>query len=137
MKRAIVLVFLAAVLLTGVEVFAQDQASGREQIQTLTIPILKVYPHRLGYKVVYNRTDLYPTVAYLPGRWFTAAAGKGEIMYSEHPSVPYMTIIWQNNEFDHVRLVVHTDRTHRSWGALPSDADLREEFQVETLDLQF
>lgn len=137
MRRAFAVFFTIAILLVGVEAFAQEQDTEHDEILTLTVQIQKVYPHRLGYKVIYDRSDLYPAEAYLPGRWFTAAAGKGEIIYSEHPSVPYMTVVWMNNEFDHVRLFVHANPADRSWGSLPSDLDLRDEFQVETLDLQF
>lgn len=131
---------LSVVLLVGLVssmAFAQEQDSEEGTLFAVTVPINRIYPHRLGYEVVYNKTDLYPEVAYLPGRWFTGAAGKGEIIESQSAAVPYMTVFYRGGEFSHVRLFVHPNRTHSSWGVLRSDTNLDEEFSVETLDLQF
>lgn len=138
MKRSILALALL-VLMAGVGsvVFAQNNDDDQVDIQVLTVYIQKVFPHRLGYRVIYFKSDLYPGEAFLPSRWFTQAAGKGEIIESEDRNVPYMQIYWHDGEFHHVRLFVHTDRSHRSWGALPSDVDYQDEFAVETLDIAF
>ena len=138
MKRSI-LAFALFVLMAGMGsvVFAQDSDDDSTDIQVLTVYIQKVYPHRLGYRLIYFKSDLYPGEAFLPSRWFTQAAGKGEIIESEAGNVPYMHIYWHDGEFNHVRLFVHADRSHRSWGALPSDVDYRNQFAIETLELEF
>lgn len=131
---------LSLVLLVGLVAgiaAAQEQDSEEGSLFAVTIPIERVYPHRLGYEVVYAKSDLYPGVAYLPGRWFTGAAGKGEIIAVQNSAVPYMTVYYRNGEFSHVRLYVHTSRSHSSWGVLRSGVDLTEEFSVETLDLDY
>lgn len=131
---------LSVILLFGIVAgmaFTQEQDSEEDSLFAVTVPINRIYPHRLGYEVVYNKTDLYPAVAYLPGRWFTGAAGKGEIIQERNDAVPYMTVYYRNGEFSHVRLYVHASRSHTSWGVLRSGVDLTEEFSVETLDLEF
>lgn len=116
---------------------AQDQGGERDQLYAITVQVQRVFPHSLGYKVIYNRSDLYPGEVYLPGRWFTGAAARAEMHYSRHPSVPYMTVFYRNGEVSHIRLFVHADRAHRSWGALPSGQDLREEFSTEELTIRY
>lgn len=130
---------LAALLLVAPMFFlaAQDQGGERDQFYAITVKVQRVYPHSLGYKVIYNRTDLYPEELFLPGRWFTEAAGRAEITPKRHPSVPYLTIFYRNNEVSHVRLFVHPDRSHRSWGTLPSGQDLREQFASDDLVIRY
>jgi hypothetical protein len=48
-----------------------------------------------------------------------------------------MQVFWEDGAFSHVRLVVHADRSDRTWGSLPSDVDYRDEFAVETLQLDY
>ncbi len=136
MKRAVFFFLGVCLLFVGVSLSAQESDAENPQIQLLTIPIQKVYEHRLGFRVVYNRSDLYPAEVFIPGRWFTQAGGAGEVYFSAHPSVPYMTVIWVDGEFSHVRLYLHERKEDRSWGALPSDADYRDDFAVETLELE-
>lgn len=130
--------FIAFTLLLSV--FALTAAAAQEQRQSIaavTVYLQRVYPHRLGYRVVYPRTDLYPAEAFLPGRWFTSAGGKAEIVYVSDRSAPYMIVYYRGEEFSHVRLFVQRNMADTSWGALPSDVDYREAFAVETLDIRF
>ncbi|TVR68795.1 MAG: hypothetical protein EA427_09535 [Spirochaetaceae bacterium] len=124
-------------LVPSTVLLAQDQGGGGDQLYAITVQVQRVFPHSLGYKVIYTRSDLYPGEVYLPGRWFTGAAAKAELHYSRHPSVPYMTVFYRNAEVSHIRLFVHAERSHRSWGALPSGQDLREEFSTEELVIRY
>lgn len=137
MKNRLLLISVFVVLLGAASAFAQNQEEDDVDVQVLTVYIQTVYPHAQGYKVIYNRSDLYPGEAYLPGRWFTSAAGTAEIQYTSHPSAPYMSVVYQNGEFSHVRLYVQEDRAHRSWSSLPSGQDLSEEFSSETLQINY
>jgi hypothetical protein len=116
---------------------AQEQDDNEGSLFATTIMIQRVYPHSLGYEVVYNKSDLYPAVAYLPGRWFTGAAGKGEIIYTQDDSVPYMNVFYRDGEFSHVRLYVHSNRMHTSWGVARSGRDMDDEFSSDTLELEY
>ncbi|MFA7566721.1 MAG: hypothetical protein WCY01_06810 [Alkalispirochaeta sp.] len=138
MKIRSVLTILIILLTAGPAVFGQEREG--EQKSTLlaeTVYIQRVYPHSQGYKVVYNRSDLYPGEVYLPGRWFTQASGKGSIMYNSNQSVPYMTVFYSDGVFSHVRLFVHSNPSHPTWGTLPGGKDLSQEFAVETLDIVY
>jgi hypothetical protein len=137
MKNRLLLIGVLVALLNVPGVFSQDQAEEDVDVQVLTVYIQTIYPHSQGYKVIYNRSDLYPGEVYLPGRWFTNAASRGEILYTSHPSAPYMTVFYENGEFSHVRLYAQENRTHRSWGALRSGQDLSEEFSTETLQIDY
>ena len=137
MKNRLLLISVICALLGSSGVFAQDQEPQDVDVQVLTVYVQTIYPHSQGYKVIYNRSDLYPGEVYLPGRWFTNAASKGEIIYTSHPSAPYMDVFYENGEFSHVRLYAQENRAHRSWGALPSGQDLSEEFAVETLQIDY
>lgn len=138
MKLRSVLAILCFLVVAAPTAFAQDQNSEEEtDLVAATVYVQRVYPHSLGYKVIYTRSDLYPAEVYLPGRWFTNAEGKGSIQRSQHPSVPYMTVFYENGEFSHVRLFVHENPTHRSWGALPGGEDLSDEFAIETLEIDY
>lgn len=137
MNEKRIVLFVLIFLVAAVAVSSQEQGAEQPSMYAINVPVQRVYPHRLGYKVVYNRTDLYPQELFLPGRWFTEAAGRAEIMESLHPSVPYMTVIYRDGEVSHIRLFVHRHRTHRSWGAIPSDRDLREQFASDDLNIRY
>ncbi len=137
MKIRSVLAILIVLLAAAPTAFGQEQGEEQDTILAVTVYVQRIYPHSLGYKVIYNQSDLYPGELYLPGRWFTDAAGKAAIIYRNHASVPYMTVYYVNGEFSHLQLFAHSNPAHRSWGALPSDQDLREEFSVETLDISY
>ncbi len=133
--RLLPLVLLLGLVASGI--VAQEENSGEGSLFAMTVPVERIYPHRLGYRVVYIKTDLFPEVAYLPGDWFTGAAGRGEMIEINHPAVPYMTVFYREGEFSHIRLFVHPNRTHTSWGVLRGDTDFTDEFSVDTLSLQF
>ncbi|MFO8043854.1 MAG: hypothetical protein R6U25_11665, partial [Alkalispirochaeta sp.] len=127
MKSRLLLISVVVALLGVSGVFAQNQEDDDVDMQVMTVYVQTIYQYSQGYHVIYNRTDLYPGEVYLPSRWFTNAAGKGEILYTAHPSAPYMNVFYENGEFSHVRLYAPENRAHRSWGAPRSGQDLSEE----------
>ena len=137
MKLFRALLVTLMVLVPSTALLAQDQGGERDVLYAINVPVQRVFPHSLGYKVVYDRSDLYPGEVYLPGRWFTGAAARGELIYSRHPSVPYMVIFYRNGEFSHLRLFVSANRSDRTWGTLPSGQDLREQFSTEELVIRY
>jgi hypothetical protein len=132
--RVLLILFMAA----GVT-FAQEETADEEEpvIFPVTVYLNTVYQHSLGYVVDYNDSELYFQRAYLPGRWFTAAAGKGEILYTMDRSVPYMVVYYIDGEFHHLRLFVHENPFHPSWDQLPAGVELQDEFDVETLQIEY
>lgn len=133
------LIVMLVLFITGGVAFAQQETANEEDpvVFPVTVYLNTVYQHSRGYVVDYNDSELYFQRAFLPGRWFTAAAGKGEILYSMDKSVPYMVVYYVNGEFDHLRLFVHANPYHPSWDQLPAGVELEDEFSAETLQIEY
>lgn len=133
------LIVLLVLFVSGGVAFAQQETTDEEEpvIYPVTVYLNTVYQHSRGYVVDYNDSELYFQRTYLPGRWFTAAAGQAEILYSMDKSVPYMVVYYIDGEFHHVRLFVHQNPFHSSWDQLPAGIDLEEEFAVDTLQIEY
>lgn len=131
MKKVLLVLVLFALIGAGTA-FAQDSS-----LYVRTIYITKVYPHNLGYKVIYSTGTFEQEEAYIPLEWFKSTNGKGMIIYGDDPGYPYMSVYWENGEFSHVKLYVNKSINHVSWGSLNTDVDLTEEFNVESLELKF
>ena len=106
-----------------------------------TVPVIRVYNHALGYRVVYMKSDLTLHVIYLPKEWFkvlaqTGKEPKAELISGRDSSYPYFSVFWEDGEFSHIRLYLQNDLMHSSWGDLDSSMDLTEKFKVETLKLE-
>lgn len=139
MRHRLLIVILVLLIAAGVAFAQEAETTDGEDtsLYPMTVYLNTVYKHSLGYKIEYNDTELYFKEAYLPGRWFTAAAGKGEIVYSMDKSVPYMVVYYIDGEFHHLRLFVPQSPYHTAWDQLPSGVDLEEEFSTETLNIEY
>jgi hypothetical protein len=133
----ILLVLFGLVGLGGTAVAQETGIGARSEFFAKTFYILKIAPHNLGYRVNYLTTGGQSAVTYLPIEWFTAAAGKAELIESNGAEVPYMTIFWKNGEFSHLRLFVVPNYGDPSWAAFPSGVNPEEEFAIDTLALHF
>lgn len=102
-----------------------------------SIPITKIYAHRLGYKIVFPTGQLRSGELYLPGAWFSGAGSKGEIVWGKHPAYPYISIFWQKGEFHHLRLYLSRDSSDPSWGTLSDSPELPQSFEVDTVRLEY
>lgn len=138
MRNRLLLILLLLAVASGIG-FAQEQDTEEDspELYAMTVYLTNIYRHSGGFKIDYTNSELYLQEAYLPARWFTAAAGKGELVYSEARSVPYMTVYYENGEFSHLRLYVSNNPYHTSWAQLPSGLDLSEEFSIEEPQLNY
>lgn len=138
MRNRLLSVLLVLFVLGGFA-FGQEETAQDEEttLYAMTVYLTNVYRHSLGYKVEYTNSELYLQEAYLPGRWFTAAAGKGELIYETSDSVPYMVVYYENGAFTHLRLYVPESPYHPAWDQLPQGAQLTEEFSVEEPQLRY
>jgi hypothetical protein len=102
-----------------------------------TMPITKIYTHRLGYKVVYLKNDLNFGEFYVPLKWFDQAGGKGVIIKGFDPAYPYFSIFWKEGKFHSVKLYVRRDLRHDSWGTLRLVPDVADRFEIDELELDF
>jgi hypothetical protein len=107
------------------------------------ILLTKVYPHALGYKVMYMKGSMDLGEAYLPLKWFSLSsskegqAPKGEVIYGDDASYPYLCVYWKEGKFSHVRLYVKKNFNDNSWGTLSQQDASAKSFEVEELKLEF
>ena len=128
------LVLAALLFLSGMSVSAQEAESS---YYSRTLYVLRVAPHNLGYRVVYQTEQGTPFATYLPIEWFSNAAGKAAIIYEWDDSAPYMMVYWKDGEFSHLRLFVPPTFDDPAWSVIPPSVDAESEFNVETLRLHF
>jgi hypothetical protein len=103
-----------------------------------SVPILKVYPHRDGYRIIYMKSNSDLADFYVPMRWFGSdPSSKAQIVYGDEAAYPYFSVFWKEGEFDHIRLYLEEDKTSPSWGNMPETARLSDKFAIDTLDLNF
>ena len=104
----------------------------------VNIPIEKIYPHRLGYLVMYRKSGTGLGQAYLPVDWFSKSAGKGDLIKLDKGSTwPYLSVFYKEGAVSHVRLFVRREMYHPSWGLLPKGSNIDDRFEVSELKLEF
>lgn len=138
-RLALVLLFVS---LASLPLFAQDAgATGTPQFKNesefyyVNIPIEKVYRHTLGYVVLY-RAGTKLKKAYMPDSWFEKAAGKAQLVTIKTGNVwPYLVVYYKNGSYSHAILYIRENLMHPSWGSIPGNPDLSEEFAVEELSV--
>ena len=123
-------------IVTSLAVFAETS-----EFYVKTLPIVKVYDHNLGYRIVYMKSDFELTAIYIPKEWFrsaieTGGAPKAELVAGKDSAYPYFSVFWKGAEFSHVRLYLQSDLNDPSWGDLDPLVDISEKFKVETLKLK-
>lgn len=138
--RALVLILLTlpfASALAAQEKAASPSGEAWSSYYYVNVPIVRVYSHRLGYVVTYQKSGYEVGRTYLPLAWFEKAGSKGDlIMLKSGKQWPYMTIFYKDGAFSHIRLHVRREVTHESWGNLPQGTDIDDKFDVEELKLE-
>jgi hypothetical protein len=125
------IVFLVMLLVVACSVgFAQQRAE--RQVYVKTVPIAKVYPHALGYRLLYFTSRLTYAEMYVPGSWFKFdGAGMGAVVWGNTDEYPYLAIYYADGKFDRIVLYLHENMKHITWGVLPQGMDLSAEFNVQ------
>jgi hypothetical protein len=142
-----ILAALFALILTALPVTAQDADSGsssqkyknESEYYPVFVQVEKVYNYPKGYIVSYRKGPFQMANAYLPIEWFKGASAKGQIVRQGSANTwPRLVIYYKNGEFSHVRLYVHQNRNHETWGVARASAELDSKFEnVEDLKLEF
>lgn len=132
MKRALFL-FLAILLLVSAAAFAQLQDV---KVYVKSVPIIKIYSHSQGYKVLYAKSSMQLAEFYVPHSWFKAG-GKAEIVFGKDPSYPYFSVFYKDGKFDYVRLYVEDNVSSLTWGILKKTGEEEAKFNVQELKLEF
>lgn len=123
-------------ILTSISAFAEQS-----EFYVKTLPIVKIYDHNLGYRVVYMKSNFELTAFYIPKEWFATAAETGEppkaeLVAGKDSAYPYFSVFWKGTDFNHIRLYVHSNLNNPTWGDLDPTVDISEKFNVETLKLK-
>jgi len=144
MKKLLVFAVFTVILAVGSPVFAQqaqqdDKKKNDSEYYYKNVPLERIYPYRNGYIVQYRRGLNRIEKAYIPLEWFTSSAGKGEIIaLPKGQSWPSLTVYYKNGEFSHIRLYVHRLASHQTWGTIPQNVNLDDQFEnIEELKLKF
>ena len=135
-KLVILLIFGAVVSPLFAQTVSEENSS---KFYYHNVSVEKVYPTRRGYIVVYYRGfEGFGTVG-IPNEWFTAAASKAELVtLPPGKNWPTMTLFYKDGEFTHVRLYVHKNKRHQTWGNVPLPADVSIYFDgSDTLNIKF
>ncbi len=136
MKKTL-LILVGLIFLVSISSFAQSQSTSPSDVFVKTVPIVKVYTHALGYKVVYVKSNLEVGSIYLPLTWFGKAAGKGMIIWDQYGALSYFSIFWVDGKFDHIVLHVPANMQNTIWGELNTSEDLTSQFSIEEPKLSF
>jgi hypothetical protein len=99
----------------------------------------KIYPYRIGYVLQYRKGVNQMARLYIPYDWFTEAAGRAELVtLPPGANWPYLTVFYKNGEFSHVRLYIHRLKAHETWGNVPLNVNIDDQFEgVDSLKLEF
>jgi hypothetical protein len=120
----------------------------RAPLYYLTVHVERVFPHKRGYVIDYRTgfTGTRTERLYIPREWFEDAsrvesgeAPKAELFLQDRGNAwPYLTVFYRDGEFSHVRVHLRRDRSHPSWGGIPSGTNLDSRFDgVEAIELMF
>ncbi|MDR0451855.1 MAG: hypothetical protein LBH15_02305 [Treponema sp.] len=142
-----VLVTLFALALAAFPALAQETDSGssskkfenESEYYPVFVQVEKVYNYAKGYIVTYRKGPFQMANAYLPLEWFSGTSGKGEILRQGAGNAwPRLVVYYKGGEMSHVRLYVHRDRNHETWGVARASRELDSKFEnVEDLKLEF
>lgn len=135
MKKAVLLV-TAFILVFGV--FAAIPAAAAESdLYYVNVQILKIFPHKYGYYVIYRRAGLKHGEVYIPHEWFDRRDSRAILNLTSENINPYLTIVTRNGEFDHVRVVAKKDTRHVTWGTISEKALEESKFKVDKLAVEY
>lgn len=133
-KFARFLMLFTLLLLLGSGIgFAQEQIEHFSR----TYYIIRIAPHQMGYRVVYQTEAGLPFETFMPIDWFVEAGGRASIQRRWDRSAPFMQVFWQNGELSHFRMVVAPTFDHPSWSVFPHNIDPIAAFNVDSLQLHY
>jgi len=137
MKKYLIAIVLLA-LISPFFVFAQNNSGDDSKVYYVNVPVEKIYPTNNGY-VIYYRTQTGITTVGLPYSWFNEAAGKADLVrLPPGTNMPSMSVFYRDGEFSHVRVYIHRNRNHFTWGSIPQGIDTSRFFTDEdTLKIKF
>lgn len=138
MKTGMKRLLTTIVLLLSITVLSSASTS---PYYTKSVVVVKVYPHKLGFKVLYMANDLQVKEIYLPNTLFEQQEEGGrersKVFKGYDKTYPYLTVFWKDGEFSHVKLYLKPDYSDVTWGALHDPDAHDENFRNATLEFDF
>ena len=131
MKKTIIILLVLCGLALGL--YAENIES---TLYYKSYPISLVTPSTDGYRIIYMKSNLQYHVFYAPMEWFLGSANKGEVLYGNGKIYPYFTVYWEDGQFSHIKLYLHSNKHHTSWGDMPQ-GDYSDKFDVSEPMLEF
>ena len=135
--KKIFLICAAALFVAALPTFSQAQASGQPDVFVKTVPILKIYTHELGYKILFIKSTQEVGSLYVPIKWFGRSAGKGMAVFESAGVSPYMSLFWENGKFNHIILHLPASTSSPVWGMLVTNEDMTSVFNIEEPQVSF
>jgi hypothetical protein len=136
MKKA-TLLLISFIMIFGIFA-ALPAAAGESDLYYVNVPIVKIFPHRLGYYVIYRRSGLQTGECFIPAKWLARSDQRAIYMSVKSNINPYLSIVMKKGEFEHVRIYAPQDLRNQAWGVLDGTrADMEEKFNIEKLDIKF
>jgi hypothetical protein len=137
MKKS-VLVLLTFILLFGFFAALPAASESKEsEYYYVNVQILKIFPCKLGYYVIYRRAGLQTGEYYIPQKWLDRRDSRAVLNLTEQNVAPYLSIMMKNGEFDHIRIVASKDINNPTWGQINQSSIPADKFNVEKLALDF
>jgi hypothetical protein len=136
MKKT-VLLFVSLFLLFGMFA-ALPVASEESDMYYKTATIIKVFPHKLGYYVIYRSpTSLKSSEFFIPTEWFDRRDSRAVLNLTDQHIAPYLAILTKAGKFDHIRITLPKDVSNSVWGTLTSGVKYNDKFTAEELKLEY
>lgn len=135
MKKTILLILAFMVLFSF---FAAIPAAAEESdMYYVNAQILKIFPHREGYYVIYRRAGLKTGEAFIPKAWLDRRDQRAVFNLVDGKINPYLSFMMKDGKFDHVRIMASRDLKHPTWGVMNQGTEINDRFKIEALELEF
>jgi hypothetical protein len=136
MRRIRALVLVAFFLVLAGALFAEYQVIGKDAY-VVNRPIVKVFAHKLGYKIIFLKENSGFGVVYVPLTWVYKAGGMAEIVWGTDPAYPSFSAFYVDGKFNHIRLYFLRDLNDPVWAVLVPAAGEEQKFSVDTLQITY
>jgi len=127
MKKLVILLILTALALP---LFAQNQSNNQDTpLYCFNVSVERIFLAKEGYLVQYRKNNTLMGVIGIPYNWFTDAGGKADVVrLPAGTNWPSISLFYSDGEFDHLRLYIHREKSHVTWGVVQMGLDVSRYF---------
>lgn len=111
--------------------------SNSSRMYYVNLPVVKVFSHRLGYRVIYRRANFEMAEIYLPSAWFSPRVGKALLRHAPVRVDPYLSFFMEGNTLTYVKLTLPRSLSSPVWGTLKSPSEYDDKFDVQFQSPEF